>query len=77
MEVSTQYSPNETWDFSANFTFQSGQSYTGAYIEVETMLPGENYGMGHVFPSSKIWAAIAGFASAKLKRRIITSKHSD
>ena len=53
MKLVLQYSPNETWDFSANFTFQSGQSYTGATSRFQTMLPGENYGMGHVFPTQR------------------------
>lgn len=53
LKIVLQYSPNSKWDLSANFTFQSGQSYTGATSRFQCMLPGQNYGAGHVFPSQR------------------------
>ncbi len=48
-----QYRLDESWDFGANFTFQSGQSYTGATSRFQTRMPDENFGNGHIFPSQK------------------------
>lgn len=48
-----QYKLNDKWDIGANFTFQSGQSYTGATSRFQSRFPGDNYGAGIVFTSQR------------------------
>jgi hypothetical protein len=48
-----QYTGLEKWDFSATFTYQTGQSYTGATSRMQSRLPGQNEGFGKVFPSQR------------------------
>ena len=48
-----QYKYNDDWEFGANFTFQSGQSYTGATSMFMTRLPGMNYGRTKIIPSDR------------------------
>jgi hypothetical protein len=51
LKVVTQYNLNETWDFGAVFTFQSGQSYTGATSRFQSRLPEQNYGRSKIINS--------------------------
>lgn len=48
-----QYNIDEHWDIGASFTFQSGQSYTGATSRFQTRLPGQNWGRGKIVPSQR------------------------
>lgn len=48
-----QYNIDEHWDVGASFTFQSGQSYTGATSRFQTRLPGQNWGRGKIVPSQR------------------------
>ncbi len=44
-----QYKLNNTWDFGANFVFQTGQPYTQATSRFQLYLPGMTYGRGQVY----------------------------
>lgn len=48
-----QYKLNESWEFGAVFTYQTGQSYTGATSRFQLLLPGQNYGRGKIIPSER------------------------
>jgi len=48
-----QYNIDDQWDIGASFTFQSGQSYTGATSRFQTRLPGQNWGRGKIVPSQR------------------------
>jgi hypothetical protein len=48
-----QYNIDKHWDVGASFTFQSGQSYTGATSRFQTRLPGQNWGKGKIVPSQR------------------------
>jgi hypothetical protein len=51
VKIAGQYALSENWDMGATFTFQSGQSYTGATSRFQSTMPGENYGQGKIFTS--------------------------
>lgn len=46
-----QYKLNDRWEFGATFTFQSGQSYTGATSRFQDRLRDQNWGRGKIIPS--------------------------
>lgn len=48
-----QYQLSDSWNMGAAFSFQSGQSYTGATSRLQSVLPGENYGKGKIVPSQR------------------------
>lgn len=48
-----QYKLSDSWDVSATFTFQSGQSYTGQTSRLETRLPGGESGKGLNIPADR------------------------
>jgi len=48
-----QFKLSDSWDVSASFVFQTGQSYTGASSRFNINLPGQNIGSGKVIPSQK------------------------
>lgn len=48
-----QYNINEHWDVGANFTFQTGQSYTGQTSRFQVQLDGESNGRGKTVPSQR------------------------
>ncbi len=48
-----QYELNDTWDFGAVFTFQTGQSYTGATSLQKVSMPFQNRGKIKTFPSQR------------------------
>lgn len=48
-----QYHINEHWDVGANFTFQTGQSYTGQTSRFQVQLDGETSGRGKTIPSQR------------------------
>lgn len=52
-KVVGQYKLNDSWEFGAVFTFQSGQSYTGATSRFQSRLPDQNYGRGKIIPSQR------------------------
>jgi hypothetical protein len=52
-KVVAQYQINEKWDIAATFTFQSGQSYTGATSRFLSRLPGQDFGRGKTVPSQR------------------------
>ncbi len=47
------YFLNDDWELGASFTFQSGQSYTGATSRFESRLPGRDIGRGIIVPSQR------------------------
>lgn len=53
LKIVAQYEYNKTWNFGMSFTFQSGQSYTGASSRFQTFLPGQNHGKGLVVPTDR------------------------
>ncbi len=53
LKIVAQYKLSEDWDVGATFTFQTGQSYTGATSRFQTKLPGQSYGVGKIVPSQK------------------------
>ena len=53
LKLVLSYQHDENWDFGANFTFQSGQSYTGASSYYRASLPSENYGHTQVVPTQR------------------------
>lgn len=48
-----QYNFNDDWDAGANFTFQSGQPYTGATSQFQSFLPTQSYGSRKVYMSER------------------------
>jgi hypothetical protein len=52
-KVVAQYKLNDSWDVSATFTFQTGQSYTGQTSRLETRLPGAESGKGLNIPADR------------------------
>jgi len=48
-----QYNINDDWDVGANFTFQTGQSYTGQTSRFQLRLEGETFGRGKSIPSQR------------------------
>ena len=52
-KVVAQYKLSDSWDLSATFTFQSGQSYTGQTSRLETRLPGAESGKGLNVPADR------------------------
>ncbi|MFA7327735.1 MAG: TonB-dependent receptor [Candidatus Kapaibacterium sp.] len=48
-----QYRIDENWDVGANFTFQTGQSYTGQTSRFQVKLEGETTGKGKTVPSQR------------------------
>jgi len=53
LKIVLQYTINDDWDIGASFTFQSGQSYTGATSRFQSRLPDDNYGRGKIIPSQR------------------------
>ncbi len=53
LKIVVNYILDEKWEFGINFTFQSGQSYTGATSRFQTKLPGSTIGRGIVVPSQR------------------------
>jgi len=53
LKIVTSYQHDESWNFSANFTFQSGQSYTGASSFYRASLPSQNFGKTQVYPTQR------------------------
>jgi hypothetical protein len=53
LKLVASYQYDENWNFSGNFTFQSGQSYTGASSFYRASLPSENYGHTQVYPTQR------------------------
>lgn len=51
LKIVGQYEINDSWDVGAIFTFQSGQSYTGATSRFQTRLPEQNYGRAKIINS--------------------------
>ncbi|MFN4768351.1 MAG: TonB-dependent receptor [Ignavibacteria bacterium] len=47
------YKINKDWEFGATFTFQSGQSYTGATSRFATRKPGETIDSPHIVPGDR------------------------
>jgi len=47
------YKLNQDWEFGATFTFQSGQSYTGATSRFATRKPGETIDSPHIVPGDR------------------------
>ncbi|MGC8747291.1 MAG: TonB-dependent receptor [Candidatus Kapaibacteriota bacterium] len=52
-KIVVQYLLSKKWEFSATFTFQSGQSYTGATSMFISRLPGQSEGLGKVITSQR------------------------
>lgn len=52
-KIVAQYLLNEHWEFSSTFTFQSGQSYTGATSVFLSRLPEQTAGRGKIIPSQR------------------------
>lgn len=48
-----QYKINDHWDVGMNFTFQTGQSYTGQTSRFQEVLVGETNGRGKTIPSER------------------------
>lgn len=48
-----QYQIGDRWNVGATFTFQSGQSYTGATSRLQSRLPGQTFGRGKIVPSER------------------------
>ncbi len=53
LKVVFSYQHDESWNFGANFTFQSGQSYTGASSFYRASLPSENFGDTQIVPTQR------------------------
>jgi len=53
MKIVLQYILNENWEFGTIFTFQSGQSYTGATSVLLSRLPEQTAGRGKIIPSQR------------------------
>jgi len=52
-KIVVQYVLNKRWEFSATFTFQSGQSYTGAKSMFLSRLPEQSEGLGKIVTSQR------------------------
>lgn len=52
-KIVVQYFVNKRWELSATFTFQSGQSYTGATSMFLSRLPGQTEGLGKIITSQR------------------------
>ncbi|MEI6091208.1 MAG: TonB-dependent receptor [bacterium] len=52
-KVVAQYEISKKFSVGANFTFQTGQSYTGATSRLQTTLPGQEIGRGKIVPSQR------------------------
>ncbi len=52
-KIVVQYLLSKKWEFSATFTFQSGQSYTGATSMLISRLPEQTEGLGKVITSQR------------------------
>ncbi len=48
-----QYELDDRWNFGASFTFQTGQSFTGATSRFQSFLPHQSYGRGKYIPSQR------------------------
>ena len=53
LKVVAQYKLSDHWDIGASFTFQSGQSYTGATSRFRTTLPDGTSGYDLIIPSQR------------------------
>ena len=53
LKIVTQYQLSDDWDVGATFTFQTGQSYTGASSRFQSMLIDQNYGKGKIVPMQR------------------------
>ena len=53
LKVVAQYKLSDHWDIGASFTFQSGQSYTGATSRFRTTLPDGTSGYDLIVPSQR------------------------
>jgi hypothetical protein len=51
LKIVLNYQLNDDWTIGGTFTFQSGQSYTGATSRFQSYLPGQNIGKGLIVPS--------------------------
>jgi outer membrane cobalamin receptor len=47
------YKLSDNWDLGSSFTFQTGQSYTGASSRVQDFIPGQTYGRGIIIASQR------------------------
>lgn len=52
-KIVAQYDISESFNLGANFTFQSGQSYTGMSSRFQWILPGQNIGRNQTFPTQR------------------------
>ncbi|MGE5479343.1 MAG: TonB-dependent receptor [Chloroflexota bacterium] len=52
-KIVAQYDFNEKFNVGANFTFQTGQSYTGAGSRFQSRFPGQNYGRGKIVQTQR------------------------
>ena len=50
-KIVAQYQLNDDWEFGMSFSFQSGQSYTGATSRFQSRMPEQNYGRGKIIQS--------------------------
>ncbi len=50
-KIVAQYQLSKDWDIGASFSFQSGQSYTGATSRFQIRMPDQNYGRGKIIQS--------------------------
>ncbi len=53
VKVVGMYRLNETWEFGATFTYQTGQSYTGATSRFATRKPDETVNSPHIIPGDR------------------------
>lgn len=53
LKIVAQYQIDDKWEINATFTFQSGQSYTGATSRILSRLPEQNSGRGKIIPSER------------------------
>jgi hypothetical protein len=53
IKIVGMYKLNKDWEFGATFTFQSGQSYTGATSRFATRKPGETIDSPHIVPGDR------------------------
>ena len=53
VKLVAQYKINDRWEVGASFSFQSGQSYTGATSRFRTNLPGDTVAADVVIPSER------------------------
>jgi len=52
-KIVAQYDLSVSWNIGASFTFQSGQSYTGATSRLQSLLPHQNFGRGKIITSQR------------------------